>query len=98
MPRNRYLVAYDIADDRRLRLVHRCVLGFGHPLQYSVFICDLTPRELIALRTGLRDIIDHRSDAIAIADLGLATDGGKASLQFMGRSVQLPSTNGPTIV
>lgn len=98
MERTRYLVAYDISDERRLRQVHRCVVGFGHPLQYSVFVCDLTSRELIQLRVSLRDLIDYRADAIAIVDLGPAADRGRFCFEFMGRTTPLPSPGGPTIV
>jgi CRISPR-associated endonuclease Cas2 len=34
--RRRYLVAYDIRDDRRLRLVAGCMEGYGSRVQYSV--------------------------------------------------------------
>lgn len=96
--RNRYLVAYDIADGRRLRLVHRCITGFGDPLQYSVFVCDLTHRELIALRFALRDIIDHRQDAILIVDLGPSQTTERSRFEFIGIHRPLPRPRGPTIV
>ncbi len=40
--RRRYLVCYDIRDPARLRRTHKTVLGFGHHLQYSVYVCDLS--------------------------------------------------------
>ena len=57
MRRGRYLVAYDIRDPRRLREVHRIVKGYGVSLQYSVFVCDLTFKELCALRFEAREAI-----------------------------------------
>ena len=36
-----YLVAYDIADNRRRTRLHRLLRGFGDPLQKSVFLCWL---------------------------------------------------------
>ena len=42
MSRRRYLVAYDIRDDRRLRSIAVCTEGYGNAIQYSVFVCDLS--------------------------------------------------------
>lgn len=95
--RRRYVVAYDIRDEARLRQVHGVVKGFGERLQYSVFLCDLTPAEKIALKTDLRSVLDHRRDSIVIIDLGVATARGSSCFEFMGTSLPLP-TDGPTIV
>ena len=32
-----YIVAYDIADPKRLQRVHRTMRGYGDPLQYRSF-------------------------------------------------------------
>lgn len=48
--RTRYLLTYDIRHPRRLRRVHGVAKDYGEPLQYSVFVCDLTRIELIDLR------------------------------------------------
>jgi CRISPR-associated protein Cas2 len=53
MARRRFLVAYDIRDDRRLRSVATCVEGYGERIQYSVFICDLSDMEMVSLRTDI---------------------------------------------
>jgi CRISPR-associated protein Cas2 len=45
MARRRYLVAYDIRDDRRLRQIASCMEGYGERIQYSVFVCDLSDQE-----------------------------------------------------
>ena len=37
-----YIVSYDIRDQKRLCQVHRAMMGFGQPVHYSVFRCDLT--------------------------------------------------------
>lgn len=95
MARHRYLVAYDIADPRRLRMVHACVTGFGFALQYSVFLCDLSPMELVDLRSELRDIIHHREDRVVVIDLGVP---GTQRVEFLGRHSRLPATGGATIV
>ena len=43
--RRRYLVAYDVADAKRLKKTHRTMHGFGDPLQYSLFLCALSAIE-----------------------------------------------------
>ena len=39
---NCYVVSYDIREKKRLCRVHKAMLGFGEPVHYSVFRCDLT--------------------------------------------------------
>jgi CRISPR-associated protein Cas2 len=48
-----YLVAYDIRDDRRLRRVAKLLEGRGERLQYSLFRCRLSPRDIERLRLDL---------------------------------------------
>lgn len=40
------LVAYDIADDRLRTRVHDTLHAFGTRVQFSVFECHLTPRQV----------------------------------------------------
>lgn len=96
--RTRYLVAYDIRDDARLRSVAHCVEGFGSRLQYSVFICDLSDIELIHLRLALREILDHHADSVMFVDLGPPEQRGTYCFEFMGAYPRLPRPGGPTIV
>ena len=95
--RTRYLVAYDIRDDKRLRQVHKTVKGYGWSLQYSVFICDLDTIELLELKTDLGQLIHHTLDSIAIVDLGPPDQRGNRCFEFMGVASRLP-TSGPVIV
>ena len=95
--RKRYLVAYDIRDDKRLRRVHKTMQAYGWGLQYSVFICDLDFMELMELRTDLGTIIHHGMDSIAIVDLGHPAERGTKCFSFMGQSNPLP-TSGPVII
>ncbi len=38
------VVAYDVADDRRRVRLHTLLLGYGTPVQESLFECELTAR------------------------------------------------------
>jgi len=97
MTRRRYLVAYDIADDKRWRAVYDVVRSHGDRLQYSVYLCDLSPTEQIKLKGALRDVINHRLDRVAIIDLGDVEPSWRGAIEFMGSSLPLPDT-GPIIV
>ena len=95
--RRRYLVAYDVRDAKRLRRVHTAVQAFGWAMQYSVFICDLDPLELVELRLELRDHLDHGADTVAIVDLGLPEERGRRCFEFLGVAPALPRS-GPLIL
>jgi len=88
MARRRFLVAYDIREDRRLRSVANCVEGYGERIQYSVFICDLSDMEVVALRSDLETRIKHSEDSVMIVDLGRPGDPGR--FLFLGYHEKLP--------
>jgi CRISPR-associated protein Cas2 len=85
--KTRYIVSYDISDPKRLRQVHKTMLGYGEPLQYSVFCCDLAPAARIMLIADLSQIIDHREDQIMLIDIGPAEGRGKQSIETVGRAM-----------
>ncbi len=88
MKRTRYLIAYDIREPKRLRDVHKIMVGHGAPLQYSVFICDLTYKELCGLRLALRDTAKLDVDSIVVIPLGDAYDDRR--IEFLGVHRSLP--------
>lgn len=97
MARRRYLVAYDIREPERLRVIHACMKGYGDPLQYSVFLCDLDGMEHLDMVGDLRAIMHEGEDSIAIVDLGDPARQGTDCFQFLGFTWGLPR-GGPTIV
>jgi CRISPR-associated protein Cas2 len=84
----RYIVSYDISDPKRLRLVHKTMLGYGEPLQYSVFCCDLSPSSRIMLISDLSEIIDHHEDQVMLIDIGPAAGRGRQSIETVGRRMK----------
>lgn len=70
MARRRYLIAYDIADPRRLRRVITLMEGVGERLQYSVFLCDLSSMERIMWERDIRTEIKLSEDSVVVLDLG----------------------------
>jgi CRISPR-associated protein Cas2 len=66
----RYLITYDIADDRRREDVATLLSGYGPRVQLSVFECDTrSRREITDLRAKLRDLIDPVEDQIRLYPL-----------------------------
>lgn len=95
--RRRYLVAYDIREPNRLRRIHAAMKGFGDPMQYSVFLCDLDASERVVMRSELRGIMNEREDSVAIVDLGDPAGKGLECFEFLGVTMRLPD-GGPHIV
>lgn len=88
--RRRFLVAYDVCDDKRLRRTHKKMKGYGDPLQYSVFICDLSRKEKSLLISELLEIINGNEDRVAFFDLGSATEDPQKKVEFIGRKDRIP--------
>ena len=81
---NCYVVSYDIREQKRLYRVHRAMMGFGEPVHYSVFRCDLTPRGKVEMMADLTDLINQDEDRVMIIDLG-PNDGRMVErIEFMG--------------
>lgn len=72
MDEHLYLVAYDIADQKRWRRVFNLMHGYGEWVQLSVFQCRMSRQrhaELVALLDG---IIHHQQDHVLFVDIGPA--------------------------
>ena len=74
---NLYVITYDIADDKRRTKVFDYLRRWGNHLQYSVFRCELSKRQLAELNADLKEKIHHEDDQILIFDLGPVS--GRAS-------------------
>ena len=58
------VVSYDIPDDRRRTRVMKTLKDYGAHVQYSVFECDLKPKDLKRMRERLERLIDKRQDNV----------------------------------
>lgn len=85
--RIRYIVTYDISDPKRLRRVFRTMKGYGDPLQYSVFQCDLSASERILMVEALSAIINQREDQVMLINIGPAENRGRQSVETLGRAL-----------
>ena len=95
MARRRYLMAYDIADAKRLRRICTLMEDHGERLQYSVFLCDLTVAEFAELESAVLGVMSLGEDSVVQIDLGPGT--APAAVRTLGRPRRLPAA-GPGIV
>ena len=65
-----YLVSYDIPDDKRRVRVFKLMRGWGERVQYSVFCCQLNPRERLELIEELKTRMNASEDQTLIVDAG----------------------------
>lgn len=89
--RRRYLVSYDVSDDRRRTRMFELLHGYGDHVQFSVFLADLTAQELVELRTRLRELMNEREDQVLIVDMGQETRPLTEMLEVLGKPYT-PST------
>jgi CRISPR-associated protein Cas2 len=59
-----WLVCYDVRDPKRLRRTAKHMEGYGSRLQYSVFRCWMTPREMERLRWELTELLKPEDDVM----------------------------------
>jgi CRISPR-associated protein Cas2 len=88
--RHRILVSYDIRDPARLRRIHQIMMGFGDPLQYSVFVCELSGTERILMEEALLKAATLSEDSIALVDLGPASGVARHRIETLGRGYLPP--------
>jgi len=89
MARRRYLVAYDIRDEKRLRNVATCMEGYGQRIQYSVFVCDLSDQEAVIMRGDVEALMRTTEDSLMVVDLGRPDDASR--FLFIGPHAPLPT-------
>lgn len=56
----RVVVSYDISDDKRRRKVAEIMEGYGYRVQYSVFECDLSKKQMAEMKQALRPYVKSR--------------------------------------
>ena len=82
----RFVVAYDIADDRRRGRVARCLQQHGVRMQYSVFFVDARPARILRLVSRLEGLIDAGEDSIMVCDLGAVAVLDDSIVTYLGNS------------
>jgi CRISPR-associated protein Cas2 len=84
-----WLIAYDIADPRRLASVHRYLKRYALAVQYSVFLGWFSARQVDSLRRGLEQRIDPRRDDVRLYHLPSRTQLYRFGRQWLPERVYL---------
>lgn len=85
--RNVYFVCYDVSDPQRLARTYKKMQGYGDPVQYSVFACNLSAKEVVYMKEDLGRILNLDEDRVIIIDSGSADrSGGRVSTMGVQRS------------
>ena len=84
--RNRYLVCYDVSEPGKLARTHRKMLGYGDPVQYSVFVCELSSKEVVFMRRDVEEVMNLSEDRMLVADMGPVK--GNDRIRYIGRDKQ----------
>ena len=78
-----YIIGYDIRDPKRLAKVHRKMLGFGIPIEYSVFLMTGTLGDALRCASVMRTVVNLREDDVRcyrIPDRGARGHSGRGVL------------------
>ena len=89
--RRRYVITYDVSDDRRRDRIFTVLQGYGDHVQFSVFVAALTTQELIMLRMKLRRHLNELTDQVLIIDLGREETAPADPFEVLGKPYR-PST------
>ena len=84
-----YLIAYDIANPKRLSRVHSILKKQGLPLQYSVFTVVIKRKKLIKLLSSINEQINPTKDDIRCYRLPEHSDVNTLGRQFFPKDVML---------
>ena len=82
--RHKYLIAYDISDNKRLYQAHKKVETYAIGGQKSFYECWLTEHEMIAFQQDVNALIDASDDRVFIFRIPNSIEPllfGKATLQ-----------------
>jgi len=58
------VVCYDISSNHRRARLHELLLGYGTPVQKSVFECDLTPTQFRRLCSHARRYVKKTGESL----------------------------------
>ncbi len=86
--RNQYFVCYDVADPKRLARTYKKMQGYGEPVQYSIFMCELNDKEIIIMKKDLGEILNLAEDRLLLINMGSPEKSTK-NVSFMGLTLQM---------
>jgi len=66
------------------------MLGYGDPLQYSIFFCELSPTEQAIMESAILRVVRPSVDSVLIVNLGPASGVAAGRIRTLG-TASLPS-------
>lgn len=90
----RYLIAYDVVDDKRRTRIAKKLQSYGDRLQFSVFWVQVSPAKFIRLKAALYELIDRTQDSVLLCDLGPVSELQRDKVLFMGRALPVTPSEG----
>ena len=64
--KNWHLVCYDVREDGRWRKLYKMLHGYGQRIQFSIFRCKLTERQVQKLYWEAMKILEKEDDFLVI--------------------------------
>ena len=86
-----WLIAYDIADPRRLRKVHSFLKQHAIPVQYSAFVLRGNQMQLDRVLSGIAARIKVTSDDVRAYHLPNRCEIAALGIQHLPEGILLPS-------
>ena len=80
----RYLVAYDVSDDRRRLRLAKKLGSYGDRVQFSVFVIDVRPAKLVRLRADLVRLMNPEEDSVLLCEVGPVGPGLDSRFEVIG--------------
>lgn len=86
MARKFFIVSYDVTDDRRRTRIFKTMADFGDRVQYSVFCCQLNPRERLQMENRLKEVLHQGDDQVMVVEAGkVEGQNPEPDVDYLGR-------------
>ncbi len=82
----RYVIAYDVHDDRRRSRVAKKLQSYGDRVQFSVFVVDVRAARFQRLRGALVQLIEPDEDSVLFCDMGPLAVSLDTRFTYLGQS------------
>ena len=63
------VLVYDIADDKRRTKLFKTLEGYGIPVQFSVFECELSEEDFVRMKYRVEGILKGDEDSVIYYEL-----------------------------
>lgn len=64
--KKRYLISYDISNDRIRSKVRTTLTKYGYRIQYSCYLCEVNTKEKIRIADKIDELISKKDSAVWI--------------------------------